>query len=292
MSLLYNILKLLRLRHWLKNLLVFVALFFTFNFEITAFVKDLLAFFGFSLFASSVYILNDMVDSSRDRQHPKKKHRPIAAGKIKIWQALLIFVLVFSAGTYIVSTLNQNVLFACLFYFAMNLLYSFWLKHTAIIDVMIIALGFVIRVIVGAYAISVPVSHWILLCTFFISLFLAFGKRKNEMEVLEKETKAAHRKSIAEYNQGFINQMLSLTAGISVVFYALYTIDPSTIERFGSNKMIYSTPIVVFAVFRYFHMLYNKNDGGDPVTIFLEDKQFSASVVLWLLSIILIYYFS
>jgi 4-hydroxybenzoate polyprenyltransferase len=175
-----------------------------------------------------------------------------------------------------------------LIYVAMNLAYSYRLKHVPILDVMIVALGFVLRVIAGAYAIDVPKSHWILLCTFFVMLFVAFGKRRHEMNLLQTG-KGAHRRASAEYTEGFITQMLALTAGVTVVFYALYTIDPQNVSRFGTERLIYTTPFVVFGIFRYFYLLYNKDEGGDPVQIFLKDRQLLLCGLLWLISVTFIY---
>lgn len=268
--------------------MVFAALGFAFKFDSFSLLQALWAFIAFGFFASSVYIINDIFDYRADRKHPEKKHRPIACGAIKIWQAYLFFCLILTLGFIFAQLANFQVLEVCITYLVINLLYSFGLKHTPIVDVMIVASGFVLRVVAGAYAIAVPISHWILLCTFFISLFMAFGKRRNEMIVLGQDRR--HRKSISEYTEGFISQMLSLSAGISVVFYALYTIDPTTIERFGTDHLIYTTPIVVFAVLRYFHLLYNKDGGGDPVKVILGDYQLILSVLFWLGSIVGIYY--
>lgn len=279
---------LLRPKHWAKNLLIFLPLIFAFKFDVGSFWRDILAFISFGLLASGVYIINDIFDAERDRLHPTKKDRPLASGKIKVWQALLLFTVLLALSITISIMLSSAIFWISIIYLITNILYSFGLKHLAIIDVMIVALGFVFRVMAGAYAINVPVSHWILLCTFFLSLFMAFGKRKNEMDILDSASRS-HRRSISEYTDSFIDQMIALTAGISIVFYSLYTIDQTTIARFGSDNLIYTTPIVVFAVLRYFHLLYNKKDGGDPVAIFTGDIQIISSVLIWLASVVFIY---
>ncbi|MCX6812223.1 MAG: decaprenyl-phosphate phosphoribosyltransferase [Candidatus Berkelbacteria bacterium] len=283
-----DFLRLLRPKQLVKNLLIFAPLLFAFKFESASVWQAVSAFLAFSLFASAIYVLNDIFDFRRDRFHPTKKFRPIAAKKIKVWQAFIFFALLLVAGTALATFVGVKVYYICLFYLIINLFYTFGLKHLPIVDVMIISLGYVLRVIAGALAINVSASHWLLLCTFFISLFLAFGKRKNEMLILSEENKA-HRRSISEYTESFIDQMLALTAGISVVFYALYTIDPATVAHFQTDRLIYTTPLVVFGIFRYFHLIYNRSDGGDPVQVILGDKQLIMTFVFWLGAIALIY---
>lgn len=280
----------MRPQHLIKNLLVFVALIFSFSFNINSLILGTLAFLSFSLMASSLYVMNDIFDAERDRHHLLKKNRPIASRKIKIREAVVVLIILFVLSILVALNIKTTLLSVILFYFVINIFYSLGLKNYAIIDVMIIAVGFVLRVVAGAVAIGVGASHWLLLCTFFISLFLAFGKRKIEMFELENDKKSQHRKSISEYTDGFIDQMLSLSAGIAVVFYSLYTIDPATVQRFKSDNLIYSTPIVVYAVLRYFHLLYNKKIGGDPVQIFLKDKQMLFCIVVWIIFVVSAYY--
>lgn len=281
---------LLRLKHWIKNLLIFFPLLFSFSFNSEAVSRSTLTFLAFSLLASTVYIINDILDADRDRHHPLKKARPIASGVVTISIAKLIAGLLLVGSLSIVLLVDSKLLYILGLYLSINLGYSFGLKNIPILDVLIVAFGFVIRIFAGATAIGVTVSHWILLTTFFLSLFLAFGKRKNEMSVLDKGVgRDRHRKSIAEYTEGFIDQMLALTAGISVVFYTLYTIDPSTVERFQGDNLVYSTPIVVFGILRYFFLLYNRDQGGDPINLLTRDRQLIGSVVVWLIFVLLVY---
>ena len=249
----------------------------------------MLTFLSFSAIASSIYVLNDILDAPKDRLHPRKKSRPIAARKINASFAFLIFYFLILIAFSLGCLVGPNILIVLLLYFAINLFYSFGLKNISIFDVMIVAIGFVFRVVVGALAINVEISHWMLLCTFFISLFVAFGKRKNEMNLMKKDDLMVHRKSAGNYSDNFISQALTISAGISIVFYSLYTIDYKTTERFGSDNLIYTTPLVVFGILRYLHLLYNKNDGGDPVSIFSKDLSIIVCFILWVVSIILIY---
>lgn len=285
-----NYLRLLRIKHWIKNLLVFAPLIFAFRFDFSSFVTTAIVLLVFSLFASSTYVLNDIFDYRYDRLHPAKNHRPIASGNVKIWQAFLLLIVLLSLATYLSTFVKQSVYFGCAIYFILNISYSLKLKHIEIIDAMIIAVGYVLRVVVGALALGVVSSHWLLLCTFFLALFLAFGKRKSEMNMLAGGSGGFKRRSIIGYSENFINQIITLTAGFAVVFYALYTIDPGTIMHFGTDRLIYTTPLVVFAVFRYFYLLYNGKEIEDQVEMMSSDKQIILAILFWFAAIILIYY--
>ncbi len=284
------ILVLLRPKHWVKNILVFAALFFSFSFTVPAVAVTVSVFIAFSLLASTVYVINDIADAERDSHHPTKKNRPIASGAITKSTAVIIAAVLFIVSVWWLYSVGNYVAYIGLLYFGINILYSFGLKHVAILDVIIIAIGFVLRVIIGAVAINVPVSHWIVLCTFFLALFVAFGKRRHEMVLLGEDGKSQHRQSMREYTNGFIDQMLGLSAGVAVVFYSLYTIDTNTVLRFGSDDLIYTTPIVVFGVLRYFYLLYNRDSGGDPVQLMTRDRQLQLAIVIWLVSVWLIYH--
>lgn len=282
-------LKLFRPKHWVKNGLIAAPLFFSLSVTAAHIWAVAVTIAGFCLISSAIYALNDVADRESDRHHPKKKFRPVAAGLVSPAEAVGWAAVLAVAGAALLASVDVRTLMVGLLYGLMNLAYSFWLKNFAIVDVMIIALGFVMRVIAGAYAIDVPRSHWILLCTFFVMLFVAFGKRKHEMTLAKGEL-SAHRRSAAEYTEGFINQMLSVTAGLTVMFYSLYTIDAQTVVRVGTERLIYTTPFVVFGIFRYFYLLYNKDDGGDPVKIFLSDRALFWCAFLWLASVTVIYF--
>jgi 4-hydroxybenzoate polyprenyltransferase len=286
-----NLLTLLRPGHWLKNGLVLAALFFSFSFTWPTLWLAVRALVAFCVLASAVYVINDLADADRDRHHPTKKNRPIASGAVQPRQAKQLATLLLLIAGWLLFLAGWPVLFVGLLYLLMNLAYSAGLKHVPIVDVMIIAMGFLLRVIAGALAIHVAISHWIILCTFFLALFVAFGKRKHEMMILD-EARNSHRQSMREYTDGFIDQMLSLTATTAVVFYSLYTIDVQTIERFGGDTLIYSTPIVVFGVLRYYYLLYNRGLGGDPVKLFARDRALLLASLIWLLTILGVYIYN
>ena len=286
-----TLIRLLRPTHWLKNGLVFAALFFSFSFNWLALGLAARAAVAFCLLASSVYVINDLADADRDRHHPTKKNRPIASGEITPGQAVMVTGVLLVLAGWLLFASGPYVLVVGAVYFGLNLLYSLGLKHVPIVDVMIVAAGFLLRVIAGALAINVSVSHWLVLCTFFLALFVAFGKRKHEMMILE-DAKNDHRRSMREYTDGFIDQMLSLSATTAVVFYSLYTIDAKTIARFGGDTLIYSTPIVVFGVLRYYYLLYNRGLGGDPVKLFAKDRALLLATLIWVLMVLSIYLYN
>lgn len=283
-----HLIRLLRPSHWLKNSLIFAPMFFSFSFTLWALERAGLAFIAFSAIASSVYIINDIYDRPSDRLHPEKKHRPLASGQVSLRQALGLLLGCLILGFGVALLLGWQFVAGVTLYFILNLAYSVRLKHLPIVDVMIIALGFVLRVLAGATAIAVPLSRWLILCTFFLALLLAFGKRKNEMLLID--SKYTRRKSIQEYTEGFIDQMISLSAGIALVLYILFTFDPTTIKHYGSDNLVYTTPIVVFIIYRYLYLLYNKNQGGDPVQIFLRDRTTIIGIFIWVLTVLAIYW--
>jgi len=276
---------LLRPSHWIKNVLIFVPIIFAKEYNLLSFDHAVIAWVAFSLIASSVYIINDIFDKKADQLHPDKKKRVIASGKVPVPLAIIIAAVLVGASLTISWYVHALLLVAI--YFVLNLLYSLVLKRVLILDVMIIAIGFVLRILVGTVAIHVTVSHWILICTFFVSLFLGFGKRKNENLVLMNESKG-HRKVLEYYTESFLNQLLGISAAITILAYALYTIDPQTIAHFGTDNLIYTVPIVVYGIFHYFHLLYNHARGGDPTKVFLKDLPTIITIFVWLVSVILI----
>jgi 4-hydroxybenzoate polyprenyltransferase len=280
-------LRLLRPQQWIKNLLVFAALIFSLDFNFTTGRTSLMAFAAFCLVSSTVYILNDLVDAPSDRLHPEKKFRPIASRALTPVQALAIFYVLLAGTATLTWLLPLAFQITIVAYLILNLAYSFWLKRIFIMDVMILASGFVLRVIGGGVAIGVTLSPWIILVTFFVSLFMGIGKRKNEIDILHQDGRH-HRASLLHYTPDFLNQLLSITAGMTVMSYALYTIDPKTEAKFHTANLIYTLPFVVYGIFRYFHLIYNHRRGGDPTGIFAKDIPMILDVLMWLAAFVLI----
>lgn len=272
-----EILKLLRVKQWIKNFFVFGALIFSFNFnDINSVISSFKVFLLFSLISSSVYILNDIVDVNRDKAHPTKKFRPIASGKVSIKNALLVFAFLFLTSISLSILVNKYVTIVLLVYFVNNLFYSFKLKHVVILDVFLIAFGFILRVVAGGLAIDVVLSPWILLCTLFISLFLGFEKRKAELITLGSNS-SSHRNILSSYSVEFLNELTTISSTCTIVFYSLYTI-----LQYPDKPMFVTSFLVAYGVFRYKYLIHKKGHGGSPTETVLTDKSIIFTVFIWI----------
>lgn len=282
-----NVVKLIRVQHWIKNLFIFVPLIFALKFtELDLIIKSIIAFFSFSLASSFVYIVNDIVDKEKDQTHPKKKFRPIANERITIPNAIIlsVFVIILALGLGIL--LNVPTFSVVLAYLIMNIFYSFILKNVVLIDVFTIAMGFVLRVVAGAVAINVEISNWVLLTTFFISLFLGFGKRRCELD-LANDGKD-YRPVLDHYSIQLLDYMIVVSLTLTIIAYSLYVVDPEIILKFKTDKLMYTIPIVVYGVFRYLHSIYVKKE-GEPSEIVFSDPGLIISVLLWGASVLTIF---
>ena len=285
----------LRPHQWVKNLLVFAPLLFKPErmSETGMLLQSLLAFAAFCMAASSIYLLNDIVDRADDQNHPKKRLRPIASGALPLNAAyVLLGLLVSLTGllAWMVQTGEQSDPLAPFMlwpaaYLALNLLYSFWWKRIVIVDCMCIALGFQLRVHAGATGISVDTSNWILLCTFFFALFLAFCKRYEEIG-RQVEASGQTRKTMRDYSLEFLNMTIGPLAALSILTYALYTVSPGTIERHGSDRLMFTVPVVTYGVFRYLYLVYRKSEGGDPAKLLFRDSPLILSGCIYVLLVI------
>jgi 4-hydroxybenzoate polyprenyltransferase len=285
--------RLIRPEQWIKNLFLFGPLIFARD----LFVPELLmstvrGFFAFSFTASAVYILNDLADREADRTHPKKRNRPLAAGTITVPQALVLFVTLLAGAVLLALGLPPMFGVVMAAYFAMNLAYSWKLKEVVLLDVFVIATGFMLRVLAGAYAIDVPVSGWILLCTLFIALFLGFAKRRSELVQHAESGRVSERKVLQLYSVDFIDQMLTIAAAGTVICYALYTVAPRTVEVFGTDKLIYTTIFVVYGILRYLYLIHMTDSTESPTAAVTHDGPIIATVVLWVGACILFIYWS
>jgi 4-hydroxybenzoate polyprenyltransferase len=290
MRLILLILLSLRPRQWTKNFLLFPALLFSKK----LFLPDLLltalsAFLIFCFLSGSVYLFNDLIDRKADQRHPDKAQRPIAAGTLSVGAARRAMILI--AGASLGAALLINFKFAgvAFGYLLLQLTYSLWLKQIVLWDIFSIAAGFFLRVFAGAEAIRVPISSWLLLCTIFLSLFLALGKRRSEIVMLGKYAVGA-RPVLTQYNLGFVDQMVSVATAGTVLSYSLYTLSPETVEKFQSSKLWLTIPIVLFGIFRYLFLVYQRGDGGSPEKILLSDNPIILSIVLYLLVVVYIVY--
>ena len=286
-----DLLRALRPHQWIKNAFVFAALVFSRNLtNPTLGLRALVIFGAFSLVASSIYLVNDVADYERDRVHPKKRLRPIAAGLVSRRLALIVAALLGPTGLAVGFALDTSAGVVLTTYGVMNLAYSVWLKHIVLLDVFTIALGFLFRVTAGAFAIAVAVSPWLLICTFFIALFLGFCKRRNELESLGDDA-AQHRGNLADYSLQFIDKMVAALASMTVMSYALYTIDPRTVAKVGTNALVLTVPLVLFGIFRYLFLVHQRGKGGSPTELVLKDRSLQTVIVLYLaVSVACIYF--
>ena len=286
-----QVLKLIRIPQWIKNLFVFVPLVFSLNlFRGEYFLTSLLGFAAFCLTSSVIYIINDIADVEADRAHPRKKNRPIASGRISPKQGLLIALIFGIAAAVLCLFADINfALFLTLFFF-INVLYSMKLKHIVLLDIFSIAAGFLIRVLAGAVIIQVVISSWLILTTMFISLFLAVMKRHSELEVVAEGSSVETRKVLAFYSLNFADQIATVAAAGVIICYALYTVSERTITVFGTENLIYTTPFVVFGIFRYMFLVYMNKQGENTTQLLISDVQMIITVILYAAVTLLIIY--
>jgi 4-hydroxybenzoate polyprenyltransferase len=273
----------MRPKQWSKNLLVFAALLFSFPKVTTGMIlQSVSGFVLFSLVSGCVYIMNDFVDREADRKHPDKRNRPMASGALNPYVAISfgLVVLLFS----IILAFTFNVAFGILLtlYFVNNVAYSFRLKHVVIVDIMVIASGFVLRAIGGALVIEVPFTPWFLVCTMLLALFLAINKRRHELNLLE-ENKAGHRRVLESYNVDLLNQLNSIVTSATVTSYALFTFTSGR-----SQFLMWTIPFVLYGIFRYLYLIYVEGKGGKPDKILFEDKHILFTVILYALTVMII----
>ncbi|MEO8361514.1 MAG: decaprenyl-phosphate phosphoribosyltransferase [Vicinamibacteria bacterium] len=280
----------LRPHQWTKNLLVFAALLFSKHlFEAEPFLRASLAFVAFCGLAGAVYLWNDIADVEQDRRHPKKKLRPIAAGELSIRAATLGAVVLVIASLSLSFWLNFHLGVCAAFYLALNLGYSFGMKHVVILDVLALSMGFVLRALAGGFAVNVPVTEWLLVLTLLLALFLALAKRRHEITSLG-DGASKHRAILAEYSPYLIDQMTSVVTASVVTAYTFYTLSPETVSKFGTSKLSWTLPLVLYGIFRYLYLVHQKDGGDSPTDMLLTDRPLLAAVALWVLLVIAIVY--
>ena len=271
----------MRPRQWIKNLLLFAALIFSKNvLHPQMALTSVKAFALFCMLSSGVYLLNDLMDIEKDRNHPRKALRPLPSGRLNPSLAKIACLALLATSLFASLSINRAFAGICLGYLALQIAYSKWFKEMVILDVFSIAAGFFLRVVLGAKAIGVPISSWLLLCTLFLSLFLALAKRRHELLLLGEEAKN-HRGVLREYNVSLLNQMVGVATAGTVISYALYTLSTETIQKFQTENLGYTIPIVLYGIFRYLYLVYQKEEGGHPELLFFDDKSLLATVLLY-----------
>lgn len=300
--LLTDVLIAMRPAQWTKNLFVLAAFFFAFwdrsrveshlePLRAGDFLTVAAAAILFCLASSAVYLLNDIRDVEADRRHPEKRDRPLAAGRITMPQALMSatgLLVVCFLGSCILSQPLTCVLFT---YVTLQLAYSLWLKQVAMLDVFVIAAGFVLRAIAGAVVLhDVGISAWLLLCTFLIALFLGLCKRRHEKQLLDDEDAAGHRPSLLHYDRALLDHLIVVAAACTIVSYSIYTLWPDTTRKFGTSALGFTIPFVIFGIFRYMDLVYRHDKGGQPERILLTDIPLIVDLLLYALAVFCIFH--
>lgn len=281
-----NIIKLIRVKQWVKNAFVLAPLLFSLKFlNMEADIQALIAFFAFSFTASIVYVVNDILDRKKDALHPVKKKRPIASGAVSVQMGGVIVAALGVLDFVCLLYLPFKATLSIMIYVLINILYSFKLKHVVLVDVFIIAIGFILRVYAGAYAINVPVSSYIFMTTLFLSLFLGFTKRKMELAHSGTTTRAV----LENYSDNMVSQYIIISVALTIMCYALYTLEPSTIDRFATNRLIYSVIFVIYGMFRYLYILDKYENVEDPTENVLKDKGLISICVIYVLYVFAIF---
>lgn len=287
-------LRLIRPQHWIKNVFVLVPMFFGgVLFDLTAIESGLLVFMAFSFIASSIYCYNDIVDADADRHHPVKCRRPIASGEVSVSHAyLLMAVMAVLSATMIMllpSSERMGTAVVVAIYYVLNLAYCSKLKQYAVLDVCIVAFGFVLRIVAGGVAEEVALSQWIVLMTFLLTLFLSFAKRRDDV-LRMNETGEAPRHNTIRYNLTFINQTITITASVTLVCYIMYTVSPEVEEHFKSQYLYLTSVFVLLGLLRYIQIAVVDKKSGDPVKVVLTDRFSQLIVAAWLVTFLIMIY--
>jgi 4-hydroxybenzoate polyprenyltransferase len=279
----------LRPEQWTKNLIVFAALIFGQRlFDPAAAGRSVAAFFVFCALSGVVYLLNDVSDREADRQHPLKRHRPIAAGEVSPSSALIVAAVIAVGALGAAFWLSPALGWIAVAYLALFVAYTRVLKHVVILDVLTIAIGFVIRAAAGAAAIAVPMSQWLLVCTILLALFLGLSKRRHELTLLA-ESASGHRRILEEYNPYLLDQMIGVVTASTLVAYIIYCTSPETTDKFGTANLVLTTPFPIYGIFRYLYLVHQRG-AGSPSEVLLTDRPLVACIALWGLAVIAIIY--
>lgn len=280
----------LRPRQWTKNAAVLAAALFGHRLADRAgLVAAVSAVAVFCCLGSATYLVNDVIDRAKDRLHPTKSTRPIAAGRVPPGRAVLLAGVLAALGLGLAFAVNVATGLCGVAYLALQVAYTGWLKHVVLLDVFSIAAGFVLRVVIGAVAVGVPISNWLLLCTLLLALFLALGKRRQEIVLLVGDA-GSHRGVLLQYSVGLIDQLTTIVTACLLLAYALYTVAPETVANVGSDAMKYTVPLVLYGVFRYLYLVHQRGEGGAPEKVLLGDAPILLTCLLYALAAAAILY--
>ncbi|HUU05701.1 MAG TPA: decaprenyl-phosphate phosphoribosyltransferase [Patescibacteria group bacterium] len=290
MTMLKNILISLRIKQWVKNVFIFAPMIFSLHMFQPAYIqRSLLAFFLFSLVTGGIYIFNDILDRGRDRLHPVKQNRPIASGRLSVPVAGLVAVALLAGVLLLIVRFNREFFLIAVLYIGLNILYSLFLKSVVIIDTMVIALGFVLRIMIGGAVNHIVVYPWILITTFLLAIFLALIKRRQEfLKIQSLHPEQLTRKTLQSYNLGMLDQMISIATATTLISYIMYVLSPDIQQKFHTSKLYYTVPFVIFGIFRYLFLAYSKGEGESPTDIIYTDLPFTLNIILWVSVFILL----
>ncbi len=282
---------LMRPHQWIKNGFVLAALIFSQHLlEPDYVLRSLLAFATFCLLSSSVYAFNDILDLKKDRLHPIKRTRPLAAGQVSVQMAVSLGAALLLAGLGLTAVLGQGFALWVLAYLVLQVAYNLILKRVVLLDIFTISVGFVLRAVAGAAVIEVDISPWLILCTLLVALFLGFAKRRHEIVLLE-ELAGSHREILQEYSVPYLDQLISIVTASTIVAYSIYTMSPEVIDRLGNRYMVLTLPFVIYGIFRYLYLVHMRRGGGSAARALLADGPLLGSVFLWGLAVVTIVYF-
>lgn len=289
-SLARNLFLSLRPGQWTKNLLVFAGLLFGHRLlDPASGLAALHAFGAFCALSSAVYLINDIADRESDRRHPIKASRPIASGALPVPVAAGAGIVLAAGALAAAGALGRDFTIVAIAYLALQVLYSGPLKHVVILDMLTLACGFVLRAAAGAVAVRVEISHWLLVCTSLLALFLALAKRRHEIVLLGDDA-LTHRPILGEYTAPLLDQMMTIVAASTLIAYVFYTISPETVEKFGTAWLGFTIPFPLYGIFRYLYLVHRREGGGNPSDLFVSDRPLLACVALWALAVALIIY--
>lgn len=281
-----EIIKLIRPHQWIKNFFLFAPLFFSFSFTSEKIIMVCLGFLLFSLAASSIYVLNDYQDIEEDKAHPTKRNRPLASGKVSKSSAKVLIFGLMSFSLFGSVVLSIDFMAVVMFYIVLNIAYTFRLKHVSILDISIIAVGFVLRIYAGAVLIGNSPSMWIVLVTFVLALFLALAKRRDDC-LLALDGKKT-RKNIDGYNLEIVNSAMSLMAGVTILSYIMYTVSPEVIARLGTHNLYLTSFFVIIGILRYMQLTFVLQNSGSPTKLVLKDRFLQLTIITWIISFYII----
>lgn len=282
------LLKLLRPHQWIKSSFVFVGLLFGHAWSDPALVRQVvMAAAGFSLAASAIYVMNDLTDREQDRVHPEKRNRPLASGAVRPLEAVLLGAICLCLALALAFAASTTVLCLILAYVALNVGYSQGLKHVVLLDVFIIAAGFMLRILAGTQGVGIAPSQWLLLCGLMVTLFLGFSKRRAELNALDGKG-VHHRAVLDDYDPVLLDKLIGISAAAAIISYSLYTVSADTVAMHGTNRLIYTVPFVVYGIFRYLFLLHRRGGGGDAAAAMLRDRHLFGAVGCWLLTVIVL----